>query len=488
MSDSAKFLLNINFDKESFIKRSQQVFTITEQRLLNNSKSTLNNIVKTYLSTELAQPQHIDNKKLIEKTRNISKEIADKGKDLGILIEQTFTMSELRKLSYALFEFNEEDTLFNTAVNILNYRWRDQYLRGMLFVLLNYWLSLKTHLKSKLSLIIQDKLKNHYSGNSKSFLLIKANVKYIDSTSGAYQLAATSINSNLEPFKIPQLIGLEQSSTTFSYFDEVFSAYYTRKIHNISTQNTEENSLNLIKGIDEILDYTSSQYISKVIIPTLVIKVDNLTKRNQTIEDSVIILSNKYIGSTSIDSKWSPYNKDDIEALKDISDARIILRRWEIQKQIELIFHKWDADKDRLNFWLQKIRYIQDIRLIGAQSIKDNFSLIPELKNQLNDIFITTDSSSAQTSALAMHIKNHIFIEFSDVGAIYAYEANSSHARFYKQKRISNIGDIKQTYLPVLIEYYYDSVYWENNGRMIHSQLWREKMNRWFSYALKIHF
>lgn len=98
--------------------------------------------------------------------------------------------------------------------------------------------------------------------------------------------------------------------------------------------------------------------------------------------------------------------------------------------------------------------------------------------------FIETNSYSSQTSALVLFIKNKMFVEFSDTGALYVYNQTHSMVKKVTNARygISSTNELKIPSMNVLIEANtWGGYYYYEEGRMTHQGYWQQRLEGWLN-------
>ena len=102
----------------------------------------------------------------------------------------------------------------------------------------------------------------------------------------------------------------------------------------------------------------------------------------------------------------------------------------------------------------------------------------------VNRHFRTVDSSM-DNCALAMFMGEYVVIEFTQVGALYAYKRNSNNYRtaFRYANSLSKVDDLKVSGLPMLYDLDYHRFAVE--GKMNHQGSWSYRMNNWISRQVK---
>ena len=486
MASSAKDLLNFSFDSREFKARGGAVYTEVQQREKRKFIQSLDVLVKDLVYSDIYPPKDLDSKKIIAKLKVIQKRYPNIDNLTKDLLSLDFKSSELRRLSYILYELADNQSLFGYANLLLKKHWSDSYFKGVLYVYLCFWRELSNSNKDLLFAVVHDKLEG-YNGRLKKYLLLKENMHYLKPsgdngprTLGLY--AYKKLNTLLE---MPGLFSLRENAIVFSYFDRAIYSFYVKKIAGLLDQLSDANFLvAFYQDLRGVLDISKSDWVCKMVISEWIIKSDVLVKNNLNLRNLIERSAHDYIGDTLIDANWTLKGAD-IEDTDKLNQARKILKRWDIQEHISVFFKKCVTDPDRLDFWLRYIDYIDGLKIIGSASIKEKLMLDDSMKKTINSIFIETDSSQSQTSALAMHIHKYIIVEFSDTGAVYVYKDMSEYSKFFSRSRIGNIRDLKQTQLSYIVYSNRYDYYFYDEGRLPHQRGWQDKLSSWLHNMAK---
>ena len=127
---------------------------------------------------------------------------------------------------------------------------------------------------------------------------------------------------------------------------------------------------------------------------------------------------------------------------------------------------------------------------MGSNAIKLNLSGDNRINDIIGSYFITTNSRALQTAALVLYIKDKVFVEFSDVGALYIYNQNNVKIRYLnnRSKRyIDSINDLKQPKMSSIVDYFdYTINKYNDEGKMVHSGYWKERLTAWIKNKMGI--
>ena len=89
--------------------------------------------------------------------------------NLGDFSSDNWSIRELRIISYYLMKLRGNDRAYEYALSLLNQNWRNLYMNGLVFYLLNSWNSLESHYRELTSKLLIEKLKA-YTDNNRRYL------------------------------------------------------------------------------------------------------------------------------------------------------------------------------------------------------------------------------------------------------------------------------------------------------------------------------
>ena len=488
MTQAAKDLLKFSFDYKDFVARSDQVFTYSEKKLLKHSTKFLDHIAETFSTNDLEPPKHINLESLLQKVEKLFKQYVI-SPDISSLKDK-ISLSDLRKLTYSLDKFNAKPPLLVFVLQLLNLKWRNSYINGLLYSLLNYWEFLELHNRHEIHQLLTQKITS-YTGRSNKYIDLQNHLHFLDTTKGPLLLGSYAYKHLSSPLDLPTVFSLRQTAITYSYFHRAIFTYYKKKIDDLPAEAwiEQDQVQNLVDNIQSTFNSFNSSFITKTVIASLIIRANEFIGSYINIQALIKRLAFRYIGDTSVESKWNNIAKGNKEDINNLTLARAIIRKWEIQQCISLFFEKCVSDLDRKRYWLQYVDYIKSLRIIGARSVKNELKTDSRLVDIIDSIFIVTDSTQSQTAALAMHIDDYIMVEFSDTGAFYVYNETSSYAKFFNRKRVYTINDLKQPYLKSIVRpNSYGAYDLYKEGRLVHNGNWQYRLDIWLENMTQIPF
>jgi len=195
--------------------------------------------------------------------------------------------------------------------------------------------------------------------------------------------------------------------------------------------------------------------------------------------------AHRILGDISKSVTWTPFSGATDEEVNKLRNAKNLVNQWYVRKVIEVFFEVCVQDYARKVFWLKYANegYIKDFRIAGSTLVKQKMQNDERISTLFSRYYITTNSKSSQTAALILFIRNKVLVEFSDTGALYAYESNNDVIGFIRKGRafIPSVADLKLTYLSSLVEadYYYN--YFRDEGKLHHRGEWQSRLSMWLN-------
>ena len=381
---------------------------------------------------------------------------------------------ELRTMSYNLSVFKNSDKEFEFVLQLLDDNWRYPYLNGLIFYLLNYWNDPPIEYRKQVASLVYKKLRA-YDGDIKRYVMLK-NHSDLFEMMGPMRMAKLLSVKNLYVEEAPSIIGYRSSVFLYSYFSDV--VYHYIKYKHITD----------LSVIESILDKHGLTRTKKLIFADLVEEADlDGTEIRQT---QVSKFARRKLGDISLSSTWAPFEGATEDEKLRLEHAKELVNRWYARRVISVFFDTCVQDRERKKFWLGFEGYIRDFRVVGSNAIKLNLSGDNRINDIIGSYFITTNSRALQTAALVLYIKDKVFVEFSDVGALYIYNQNNVKIRYLnnRSKRyIDSINDLKQPKMSSIVDYFdYTMNKYNDEGKMVHSGYWKERLTAWIKNKMGI--
>lgn len=383
-----------------------------------------------------------------------------------------WTIKELRLVSYYMVRFRNEQNVFDHALQLLENNWKDMFINGLMFFLMNSWNICTDNLLIGVSELIKRHLVN-YSGPIKRYLILKQQTDLLEK-SGPVRLA-TLISAKKIPLEVaPTILGYNVSSLSFSYFSDVIINYFKRK-REIDYDEMEE----IFKK--HFLDRTK-----KLIYAYLVEKAEDSDDGN--FQGSVVRSARRILGDINVSTTWAPFTGATPEDIWLLNKARDLIIAWGARKTVDAFFDVCVQDPRRRKCWLEYVGSIMDYRIVGSTSVRTKLQSNSEVAPLLKSCFIETNSRISATAALVLFIKDKVFVEFSDVGSLYIYNSSNRVIRDIKRKRyLDSTADLKDTSIGMAIDQYSSWSYlYYDEGRITHRGEWEERFRRWMREKMEM--
>ena len=158
----------------------------------------------------------------------------------------------------------------------------------------------------------------------------------------------------------------------------------------------------------------------KILLPNLILKSDSFNK-------ALLDIASKRIGDPFDESKWASFDGATDDQKKALFKARKKLLGWILQEIIRGFFEVLCDDKERKVFWTKHVHQIHDFTVFGSHWTKRQ--LLGCLPSQSVIRHFQTVDSTVDNCALAMYIGEYVIIEFTQVGALYAYRVGGEYYR-----------------------------------------------------------
>ena len=171
-----------------------------------------------------------------------------------------WSIRELRIVSYYLMKLRGNHKEYNFALSLLELSWRNMFLNGLVFYIMNSWNYIEPELRDATNNLIIKKLKE-YKDKNKRYLLLKNHSNFFEK-SGPRRMAALLSAKEISLLNAPQIIGFKKTAFKQSYFSDVIINYI--EINNISN----------LDAIEELFDIHDLDRTKKIVCASLVEKAD----------------------------------------------------------------------------------------------------------------------------------------------------------------------------------------------------------------------
>lgn len=381
-----------------------------------------------------------------------------------------WTIRELRIVSYYLMKLRDDNVCYLYALELLDKNWKNMFFNGLVFYLLNSWHSIESDYRDLTSQLLVRKL-NSYSESNRRYGLWRNRANLFDSN-GPVRMAALLKAKNMSMAEAPSLLGFKNTSIKQAYYSDVIVKY------------VETNHITNLDSIDQVFELHNLDRTKKLIFAYLVETEDRIgdgLRRAQLCR-----YANVKLGDVTLASSWAPFTGATEKEVQRLRKAMELVNMWFLQQIVESFFEICVQDRERKSFWLKYVqnRSITRFKIIGSTAIKRLLQSNSKIGSMFLRHFIETNSYSSQTSALALFMKNKMFVEFSDTGALYVYNQTHSMVKKVTNARygISSTNELKIPSMNVLIEANTWGGYnYYEEGRMTHQGYWQQRLEGWLN-------
>ena len=457
MAQDAFSLLNI--DKQFIEDFSLQALGVTDRRseqALEKEMKRLADIEQSMLTDvkPTATKRSLD--AIIKKVKS-----AIKGKNI------TWAAYELRTISYYIMYFEPNEIEFNYAIDLLSENWKPLFFNGLVFYILNTWNSIKPQYRTRVCKLINSQLKV-YQGKNRKYLLLKSRGNLLEE-SGPLRMSALLEQKKMSITDAPTLFGFKPTSINMSYYSDVIVKYFSKSEH-----------IDLDKIADVLIEHKNDR-TTKLLLAELVRQAER--SNDLFFQSRVSKLGNRLLSDVTLPAAWAPFPGATSEQITKLRRARELVNQWFVRQVIEVFFEICVQDFSRKFFWLKYCQYISKFYIVGSSLVRSKIQNDDRVGSILKTHFINTNSTKIQTAALIMFVKDKVFVEFSDLGALYVYKQEDSIIKFIKRgiKYISKIDDLKRPSMDPLIYSSYGYLDFEEEGRMPHYDNWQFRLSKWMT-------
>lgn len=428
----------------------------------------------------IAPKESVD--KVISKVKRLSQKV-------GVTNDE-WSPIEQRILSYNLSQIGYDATAFDYAINLLDQNWRNMFFGGLLFYLLNDWQSPQQCQKISICKLLKRKLEE-YEGENQRYMTLKDHANYFDEN-GPTRMAALLVHQSKSILEAPKIIGYKESALSFPYFSDVILNYY-------DLSGTIE-----VPVLEQVFACHQLDKTKKLILAKMVEQAEK--DGSEWLQTKVSKFAQMILGDIALSSTWAPFPHATQEEIEKLRRSQTLVNQWNARKVINTFFELCVQDPKRKEFWLKYANFVSDFRIAGSKAVNTRLLGDERIRDIIPDYFIKTNSESGRTSALILSIRDKVFIEFSDKGAIYVYNQNHRIVRSVRERnKVSSIDYLKSPEFEMLVENYgeADFVYDEksyygyrtidltkfnDDGKMFHIGYWDERLHAWIQNKLGIDY
>lgn len=377
-----------------------------------------------------------------------------------------WTCYELRIISYYISQLQGDDRAFSYAIQLLDKEWRDLFIRGLAFYVLNTWNLIRPNYRSQVCSLLRKKLVA-YKGNIKHYITLSNHADYFDN-SGPMRVEKLLLARGMRLEEAPSILGYKPSTIAWSFYSDVIISYLLEK----GIANQDE--------IERIFTEHNIARTKKMVFANLIIKEDSIG--DPFTQSKLSRFASKIIGDVSLASTWAPFEGATSEDVEKLRKAKELVTLWFTRLIIDVFFEVCVQDGNRKEFWLNYVDDIIDFRIAGSSLVRRNLQSDSRISGMFARYFIETSSYKSETSALILCIKNKVFVEFSNIGALYVYEHGNRILSFIERgvRHINRVEDLKTKEMPPLVNYWYNP-----EGRLPHCGEWQIRLRNWMEFCIK---
>ena len=438
----------------------------TQARLVENVQTEKNIRQQVNTLKQIEQRVLTDGRPAVSKQsiqEIIDKVIAASHKDTFTI--EGWSARELRIISYYLIKLQGDEKAFQYALKLLAEGWRNLFLNGLAFFLLNSWNNVKPELRRATCNLFTARLKD-YGGSNRRVLAWKNHANYFDEV-GPLRLLQLLLAQDKNIMEAPAVLGYKENALAQSFYSNVIIGY------------TKNRRVGLTE-LGQIFEKHNNARTKKLILADYVEKSDNRgDTEKQTMLSNFI---NNTLGDVTLASTWAPFPGATYEESQRLKRAMQLAKKWFARKIIETFFKICVQDKQREQFWLRYVKNISGFRIVGSALTRQMLRNDPTTRDMFMPFFIETNSRTSQTSALILSIKNKVMIEFSDIGALYVYNQDAVTVKFLRSgaRRIPSIRDLKTPSADGIVQSdYWGYMRFYEEGKMNHQGNWTYRLERW---------
>jgi len=471
---NTKEILNWNINPTDLKKRGSKVITNDTKTSLDISIQHLKNI-----SERLPVGSQLPPKKLIKDTywqfhTNINKDYSyllslHTKKDARILI-WALTYRENKDMQPILF--TDE---FEIAIKIILDKWRDSFIISLWHVLIKNWLTL-LDFKEQRSILVKvlNSKSSQYNKTRNDIINITTNINLFNKINSPLDYAKNLLNKNILIHEAYQLINQKESLLVENEFFSLVIEQYVRQLDKIAIGKTKKE---MLLSVYQFLFKHNSQRTT-LIVCSLVLNSIKFNKHIDIVKRQTL----KMIGDPVKIHLWSFSGLNSRQELT-IEIARKKLNTLLNEKFIRIFFEKLVSDDRRKRFWLEFIDKIENIKFSGNRQNYYYLKSIESVSEHVDSRYKIT-ARNQDTCAIIIYSKNYVFVEFTNVGALYVYKQQNFNVNL---NSISSMADLKTLSRSTLAcgvrsreSYYYSTSYYTNpEGRITHQGDWESRVNAW---------
>ncbi len=450
--NSAKELLQFDFNDSTFARRAPQPIKISQQTL-----NILDDVMQKHGDAEHDIPNREDLRQIYHSFI--------KSYRTGRHHTEFDSLKRTRQLAWAL-TYSEgklprivDIPQLSDALQLIENRFRVSTLPGVFNAVLEAWNTSNAE-------ILRTFVKKHltdYSGSRKFVQKLKANLAWYCDKNGATQLALHLFRSRIKLSDVWSVVELPDHMHSYSYFGAVAEAYIALNRHIdretvadvtkfVEKHNNDKTSRSVLSKLIEQLGYEAAEHLRQPV-------------------QSYVLREWGDPRITGGDVRW-----------RGVSDeAKQVFTRWITKEDLRFFFdvvakacddHKFAYRKA---FWLAYLEHIAFCRPVLRQNAEDLFRNDPQTLQYYRERQpATLKGGSSWHHAFIIQMGDYTFVEFSTDGACYIYD--NTNLPFQLGNSEYNIIDLKdQLWAKHRVSHHHSEGYY-----------WQVKLASWINNELEI--
>lgn len=388
-----------------------------------------------------------------------------------------WSIRDLRIASYYMMRFQNSQLTFTYAIDLLKQNWRDLFINGLVFFLLNSWNTCSEDIRHQAYELLRDKL-SKYSGGIHKYQQFRNHAELFDDE-GPLRLSEIVWIKKIKLEESPTILGFKSSIFSYPYFSDVILNY----IKKLSCSDLDY--------IEDILEKHTLDRTKKLAMAKLIVTAE---RSGDVLQQDLVSRSARrvLISDISLPSTWAPFTGATEEEIILLKKAHELVTAWYARKSVEAFFEVVCQDPRRRLFWIKYTDYVKDFRIVGSTLIRTKLLSDGRVSTMLPRCFIETNSRVSTTAALVLYIGDKVFVEFSDTGSLYIYnDTNRLITPIKRLRSIDNTKDLKQPSMAMAVEQeqgWYGSKYYSHNleGRLTHQGEWEDRLRWWLKSIMNL--
>ena len=445
--NSAKKLLQFNFNLDAFARRAPQPSKLSQQNL-----KILKEIVEKHGNADYELPDREDLQQVYQLFTRANQ--SDK-------LDQEFaSRKRIRQLTWVL-TFSDKNqsrivdnpSQLRNALQLIEEHFRISHVPGIFNALLETWGTPNTKI---LRAFIKEQLTD-YSGKRKFAQELKTNMSWYCEENSATQLAMEMLGSNRKLSDVWSLLELPEYMNTYPYFGAVAKAF----VSSISLDRE------VFADVINFLEKHNNEDTNRSILSDVIVKLGlDASEHIRAPVQSYVLRQWQDPRIAGADVKWRGVS----------SEARKIFTKWLTEADLEFFFDivaKACNDPkftDRKAFWLAYLEHIDFCRPVLRRNAEYLFADDPQALQYYRDRKPATLKGSSKADVFIIQIREYTFVEFSTEGACYVYQ--NRNLPFELSDTVQHLKKLKNMS---------SSVY-----RQPHYSSWQEKFESWIYNKLGI--